>query len=167
MSIRDLAPWNRGNNRKMVRTIEQQNPFSMLHQEMNALFDDFALGLWGGDGDHSGRFEPKIDISESKNSIEVVAEVPGLSENDIRLQVSDSGSVLTIQGEKSAESKDSGKNYHRVERTYGSFCRSITLPASVDADKAEAKFKNGELRVSLPKLADDSLGRKQIPISAR
>lgn len=119
-----------------------------LHNEMNRLFtsniegqdsSEFARGAWS----------PSVDIYEDKDRLIVEAELPGMSRDDFELTVENN--VLTLKGERKFEKKTEGDNYHRVERSYGSFTRQFTLPQTVTSDGATADFENGVLRVALPK----------------
>lgn len=117
-----------------------------LHDEMNRLFSsalpdrvEFARGAWS----------PSVDIFEDQDRLIVEAELPGLNREDFEVSVENN--VLTLKGERKFEKKTEGDNYHRVERSYGSFTRQFTLPQTVTADGATADFENGVLRVSLPK----------------
>jgi HSP20 family protein len=92
---------------------------------------------------------PSVDIEEKDNEIVVRADVPGVSEKDLDVRLENN--TLTIKGERKLEKEDKQKGYHRIERAYGSFVRSFTLPAAVDADKVEAHYKDGVLTVTLPK----------------
>lgn len=98
------------------------------------------------------RWYPSVDVVETADSVEVTAELPGLSENDVELTIREN--ALTLSGEKRVESepKDEKRNVYYAERSYGRFERSLTLPAYVDAEKASASFKNGVLTAHLPKL---------------
>jgi len=132
-------------------------PFFGLQRNIDRMFDEFfndfgRFELSPFNGDNLSMFNPSLDISETDAEIKVSAELPGLSEEDV--DVSLSHNVLTISGEKKAEKEDKGENYHRVERSYGSFKRSVTLPSQVDANKVEADFKNGVLTIVLPKTAE-------------
>ena len=113
-------------------------------------------------GRWSGTFMPAINMSESDNEFLVTAELPGITEKDIDLAVSNNN--LLIKGEKKQEAEDSGTGWHRVERSYGKFQRSIPLPQEVDAENIEADFKNGVLSIHLPKLPEQKSGMKKIPI---
>jgi HSP20 family protein len=97
----------------------------------------------------TGDLVPRLDVSETEREIKVTAELPGMDEKDVNVTLE--GDVLTLKGEKKAEAEEKGKNFHRVERTYGSFQRVITLPAEVDATKVTAGFKKGVLTVTLAK----------------
>jgi HSP20 family protein len=94
-------------------------------------------------------FAPAFDVSETKKELIVEAEVPGMDKKDIRINLSNG--VLTIQGEKKHEKKEEKENYHRLERRYGAFSRTMRLPVEVDPDKVDATYKNGLLTVTLPK----------------
>ena len=122
--------------------------FGTLRQEMDRLFDRFfepkmeelsALAGWA----------PKVDVSETRDALVVKAETAGVDSKDI--QVSLQGDLLTIKGEKRQEKEEKDEHYHRMERSYGSFARSIRLPVAVDAGKVDASFKNGLLTITLPK----------------
>jgi HSP20 family protein len=92
---------------------------------------------------------PAVDLSEDENEITVKAELPGLEAKDVELTL-DQG-VLTIRGEKKFEGEEKKENYHRIERSYGSFVRSVPLPRAVKSDKVKAKFDKGVLTVTMPK----------------
>ncbi len=92
---------------------------------------------------------PAVDVSETEDKITVKAEIPGMEAKDI--DISMVGDTLVIKGEKKAEKEEKDENYHMVERSYGSFSRSMKLPATVDPDKVDASYKNGVLIIVLPK----------------
>jgi HSP20 family protein len=130
------------------------DPFLRLQHEMNRLFDDAFAGFPGSSGGalsaFGGEFKPRIDVRESDNSLIIDAELPGVAEDDLDVQISDN--MLTIRGEKRSEKKEEkGEEYHYVERTYGSFARSIPLPFDIDPDAVDAVFKDGILKLTLPK----------------
>jgi HSP20 family protein len=137
------------------------DPFGMLRREMNRLFEDFSRGFDMAAFEET-EWMPQVDISESDKEIRVTAELPGLDEKDI--DVSMSNDMLTIRGEKKEEKDEGDRNYHRVERSYGSFIRQIALPAEVQADKTEAKFSKGVLRITLPKSEQSDKGTKKIDV---
>jgi HSP20 family protein len=97
-----------------------------------------------------GEWAPSLDLAESKEAFVVKAEVPGMEPGDI--QVSLLENLLTIKGEKKLEKEEKDERYHRVERNYGTFARSVRLPVAVDGSKVDARFKNGLLTVTLPKM---------------
>lgn len=143
------------------RNVETLNS---LFREVEKTFEDFSRRTpWSGLGD--GAVAPKIDVAEGSDGIDVIAELPGVDEKDVEVTVADG--ILTIRGEKKAEREEGGKdkNWHVVERTYGSFSRSIALPYDPDSGKAEAKFENGVLRIHLPKPAEIARKEKKIEIT--
>lgn len=92
---------------------------------------------------------PSVDISETEGEYQIKAELPGLKKEDVKVTLEDG--ILTIQGERAREKEEKGKKYHRVERSYGSFVRSFTLPDLVDENSVKAEFKDGVLNLHLPK----------------
>ena len=119
-----------------------------LHNEMNRLFTGNLEGQSAGEFAR-GAWSPSVDIYEDKDRLIVEAELPGMNREDFELTVENN--VLTLRGERKFEKKTDGDNYHRVERSYGSFTRQFTLPQTVTAEGATADFENGVLRVALPK----------------
>ena len=109
-------------------------------------------------------FRPVLNIAETEKDFQVTVELPGLDEKDI--QISLSKNVLNIQGEKRTEKDESEKNYHRVERTYGSFLRAIPFKTELDADKIEAQFSKGVLSIHLPKAPAAIKTERKIPIKS-
>ena len=104
----------------------------------NFLDDSLATGTWA----------PAVDVAEDAANIDVKVEVPGMDEKDLRINYEDG--LLTVSGERQFERKDD-HNYHRIERSYGSFVRTFSLPRSVDASKIAANYRNGILEISIPK----------------
>ncbi|NJN99424.1 MAG: Hsp20/alpha crystallin family protein [Anaerolineales bacterium] len=168
MAIKDMVPWKKSDKNVLVR--RHDDPFTGFRDEMDRLFDDFfgrGFGLTpfeGGAMDHFGTFNPQVDVTENDKEVKITAELPGLSEQDV--EVSLSNDVLTISGEKKHEKEDKGDNYYRMERSYGSFQRTIPLPAEVQSDKVDASFKNGVLTITLPKSPQATQNRKKIAIKA-
>jgi HSP20 family protein len=142
---------------------EGYNPFSLLRQEMNTLFDNFFRGFetepFKG---RFGAFSPSIDVKESDKEISVNAELPGMDDKDIDIYLTRDS--LSIKGQKKEEKEDKGKDYYRMERAYGSFSRTIPLPSEIDLDKVKAEFKKGILTVTLPKTAKAIKETKKIPV---
>jgi HSP20 family protein len=136
-----------------------------LFRDVEKVFEEFsrrppfALGAEAG-----GLGGPKIDVAETKDAIDVTAELPGVEEQDIELTLADG--LLTIRGEKKTErnEKDTSKNWHVIERSYGAFSRSMALPFEPVTDKVEAKFEKGVLRVHLPKPPEAASRRLKIEI---
>lgn len=111
-----------------------------------------AFGLTRSDREEElnlGAWIPPVDISEDKEKIVLTAELPGFKEDQLDIQMENG--VLTIRGERKMEDEKTGKNYHRVERSYGQFVRSFTLPNNVNRDSIQARFENGLLHIELPK----------------
>jgi HSP20 family protein len=121
------------------------NELSGMQQEMNRLFDEF----FGEQRAEEGSWMPSVDVSETQTETVVRAELPGMTQDDIELNLQEN--VLTLKGEKKQEKKEEGENFHRVERTYGSFSRSFSIPAGVKAEDIKATFKDGVLKITLPK----------------
>ena len=133
-----------------------------LQDEMNRLFDSFSRSS-DSPTLTEGTWAPSVDIYETKDAIVLDAELPGLNQKEISVTVVDN--VLTIKGEKKQEKEVKEENYHRVERSYGSFSRSFTLPVGVKADSIKASYKDGVLKVSLPKAEETK--PKQIDIDVK
>jgi HSP20 family protein len=119
-----------------------------LKQEMDRFFDRVLEAKWD-ELPALGDWVPSMDISETKDSLVAKVEAPGMEERDI--QVSLQENLLTIKGEKKQEKEEKEEHYHRIERSYGAFTRSVRLPVAVDASRVTATFKNGLLTVTLPK----------------
>lgn len=146
--------------------------WSSFRQEMDSLFENFfgnePLRAWApprfarlipSNGDV---MMPDIDVKETNKEISVVAELPGLSENDVDLKISDG--MLTLTGEKKYEKTEEKGDYHVMERRFGSFRRSFRLPESADADKVAAVFDKGVLTVTIPKRKEAVKAEKHIKI---
>ena len=130
--MRALAPWG-----------------GDVRREMERFFDRFAEPTWEPFEAMAGDWAPKLDLSETKDAMVVKAEMPGVDPKEIEISLT--GDVLTLKGEKEKETEEKEERYHRVERTYGAFLRSVRLPMAVDGGKVTATFKNGVLIVTLPK----------------
>src|SRR5919206_695396 len=129
---------------------EPLREFSTLQNEMNRLFDTvFDTPAPGGNGNTLRRWMPAMDLVESDDHFVLRADLPGLSEEDVKIELEDS--TLTISGERKSEHEDKGEGFYRVERAFGSFSRSLTLPQGVDAEKVTASFDRGVLEVRIPK----------------
>lgn len=125
----------------------------LLQGDMNRLFDSFfqgrGLGLANGNGGAGRRWIPPMDLVEADDEYVLRADLPGLAKDDLDIEVKDN--VLTISGERRAEHEDRREGYHRVERAFGRFSRSLDLPEGIDADAVSADFENGVLEVRVPK----------------
>jgi len=120
-----------------------------LQDEVNRLFTSTAATNASREDMMNGAWAPKVDIFENKESLVLEAELPGMKRDEFELSFENN--ILTLKGERKFENKSDSENYHRVERSYGSFTRSFTLPQTVTAEGATAEFQNGVLHVSLPK----------------
>ena len=163
MGIRDLVPRTKG--QQLSTQQEPFDPFYTLHREMNRLFDDVfrgfgPLGRVGSPLMEAKLGWPRIELSETDKTVTVSAELPGLSEKDVQVEIANG--ILSIRGEKKAERSDESKFVS--ERYYGSFERQIPLEG-VEEDKAQADFKNGVLTVTLPKSEPSSRNVKRIAIN--
>jgi HSP20 family protein len=131
---------------------------------LRADMDRFYKNFFGGFPDeHDGFWAPVVDIVEDKDSYIVKAEIPGMKKEDIKVTVRDN--ILTISGERSSETEEKEKTYHRIERSYGRFSRTIALPSTVDASKIKAAYKDGVLQITLPK--PESAKPKQIDVEIK
>lgn len=142
--------------------------FSSLHREIDRVFDDFTHGEhwpFRAFASGNGKLSPRIDVSETDKKVEVTVELPGVDERDIDISLSDD--ILTIKGEKRSETEKSEKDYHLIERSYGSFERVTRLPCEVDANKVKADFKQGVLKISLPKSPSAKAKAHKIAISSQ
>ena len=167
MDIKEIGPWKWG---KKLPALKEDSMESMqaLQQSMSRLFEDF-FGRFNAGWDTfplevSRSFNPRINVTENEKEIEVTAELPGMDEQDV--EVSLSNGVLTLKGEKKQEREEEGRDFYRLERSYGGFRRSIALPTVVQADKVEATFKKGVLRVKLPKALEAQKAAKHIAIKS-
>ena len=169
MAIRDLVPrFGRGRERLPARR-GQYDPFQDFQREMNRLFDDFfgdfSLAPRWLEGESSAAgFTPKVDVSETDKDVKISAELPGMDEKDISVEMDET--AITIRGERRDEHEDKGKGWYRKEQSYGTFHRVIPLPASVDGEKAKAKFKKGVLSIDVPKREEEQSKRKSIAIES-
>jgi HSP20 family protein len=116
---------------------------------MDRVFEDFFGSRRWGLIPWEGEWTPAMDVAETEGEVVVKAEVPGIDPKEIDISLS--GDVLTVKGEKKSEREEKKENYHLVERSYGSFLRSVTLPAAVNADKIEAHYEKGVLTITCPK----------------
>ncbi len=168
MNIRDLVPWTRGSDQTpdFFRD-EGLSSLSTLHREMNRLFEDVLRGfdapsLFGRRHALASMNWPRIEVNETDKEIVVSAEIPGLDEKDVELLISDGRLILL--GEKKAEVEYKDRQFS--ERFYGRFERQIPLGVDIAEDKVEASFKNGVLKVTLPKSVAAQAKMKRIEINA-
>ena len=119
-----------------------------LQERMNRLFDESYRGRQGAEDWTAGNWAPAVDIYEQNGNIMLQAELPGLDPKDVDVRVENN--VLTLRGQRKLEENVKQDSYHRVERSYGSFTRSFTLPSVIDTEKIQASYKDGVLRLTLP-----------------
>ncbi len=146
-------------------------PFDMFRRHFGALMHDSPMRRGAPEFDAFERFlggwpsHPAVDLAEKEGEYEITAELPGLDEKDVEVRLANG--ALTISGEKKAEREEKDKDYHFSERRYGSFKRSFRVPDGVDADKIEASFEKGVLKVKLPKSAQAVENSKKIDIKTK
>ncbi len=132
----DLIPWR------------DRSELSTLRREIDSIFDRFFEG-WPFRTTAGRQWIPSVDISETTKEIIVRAELPGMDPKDIDISIQ--GNLLTLRGERRQEKEEEGENYHRIERSFGAFSRTLQLPAEVDLEKVNATYKDGVLKITLPK----------------
>lgn len=123
-----------------------------LQSEVNRLFDSFFGGRAANGGTPTRRWMPAMDLEETAEHLILTADLPGMTEEDVAIEIKDG--VLTVSGERKARHDDKGRGFHRVERSYGRFSRSMTLPEGVEADAVAASFERGVLEIRIPKPAE-------------
>ena len=133
----------------------------LLQDRMNRLFDDAGRSWRTDEPAATTNWSPAVDIFETEGEIVVKAELPGMDRKDITLHLENN--VLTLRGERKFEKETKDENYHRIERSYGSFSRSFSIPATVDEEKIHADYKDGVLKILLPK--KEQAKPKQIKIA--
>jgi HSP20 family protein len=162
MAIKDLVPGLR--KRELMPSLHREaGPLAHLQTEMNRLFDDFfSMADFGVDWpDSSLMASPRVDVSEDDKEVTITAEIPGMDDKDIQVEMDDFS--ISLKGEKQEEEKKKKRNWSRRELRYGAFHRVITLPAQVDGNKAKAKFRKGVLTIKAPK-KNPGEGPKRIAI---
>ena len=164
MGIKDLIPWNNRGREVGIHRDTDVHPFFALHREMNRMFDDvfrgFDLAPFETTRARNGLGWPQIDIDETDKEVRITAELPGLDEKDVSLELANG--VLSISGEKRSESEDKARRFS--ERYYGRFERRIPLD-DVEEDKASATFRNGVLSITVPKSAEAKSNVRRIAIN--
>ena len=144
----DVTPW------KPFRELER------VRREMDRLWDSFFDERLTRRGEEVREWLPSVDVAETDKDIVVKAEIPGIDPNDIDISLAND--LLTIKGEKKQEKEEKEENYHLVERSYGVFTRSVRLPGQVQNDRISASYKDGILKVTLPK--SEETKKKEIKI---
>ena len=171
--IKKWLPFKRGDeSARKVGTSQSSHPLASIEQDLNQLVSrlgslwssgsDWTSDSWFGDFSASA-FTPTLDLADKRKYLEVTLELPGMEADDIELDVRDR--ALVIRGQKRMEESTEEEGFYRTERSFGAFERVVPLPAEVDEDGTEATFKNGVLRVRLPKTKAETATRR-IPIKA-
>ena len=149
---RGISPWSGG------------SPISSLQREIDRLFADFSRGFGSFTGPKSAELVPSMNLSETDGEIEFTAELPGMEAKDIEVTLSDN--ILTIRGEKKSEKEEKEKDYHLVERRFGSFARSFEVPTGVAPTTMKATMDKGVLTVKFPKPAQPEAKKIEIKAAA-
>lgn len=147
--------------------VVRRDPIAELNKEFNRFFNNAFSGVprfFGQpeEGLGNGSWNPTVDVYEDKNGIILEADLPGMKAGDFELSVENN--VLTLRGERKFEKKSEEGNYHRVERSYGQFTRSFTLPSTVNIEQVNAEFKDGVLRVTLPRREETKPRQIQVQV---
>jgi HSP20 family protein len=151
---RELTIWN------PLAELTPFRDFERMRREMGRFWDSFFDGGLRRRIEEGGEWLPSLEVAEKKNELVVIAEVPGMEPKDIDISLSDG--VLTIKGEKKQEKEEKEADYHLVERNYGAFTRSVRLPKEVQSNKINASYKDGILKITLPK--SEEAKKKEIKI---
>lgn len=169
MVFQEMVPWKNRSRNIGVRPSEESYPLTSLQRRMNRMFDDFfgdfgdfPLSPFGALSRGTQGFVPRLDVEETDKAITISAELAGMDEKDVEITVHDD--VLTIKGEKKTEHEEKEAQRYLTERSYGSFSRTVSLPAEVDQEKIDASFKKGVLKVQLPKVPAKEVKAKKIEI---
>ncbi len=184
MDIKKFAPWNwfkkeNEETEHSVPVIHQENKIGQnhypnmphTHNDINRLFDTLFQGF--GLSPHmtenrlleninGSLLKPRLDLGATEKNYTISLEMPGVNEKDIHLEVLND--TLTIRGEKKQEKEEKNKNYYRLERSYGSFQRTLSLPQDSDVDHIDAKMKNGVLDITIPRMTLPEKQVKQIEV---
>lgn len=187
MELKKLAPWNWFKKEEEIDhsiPVKHQekgryypdryyDPTLPIHRDIDRLFDQFFRGFGPLFGDRPGFFpsvgeagllKPRVDLSATDQEYLLTVEIPGVSEKDVSVDIS--GNTMTVKGEKRQEKEEKDKNYYRVERSYGSFQRVLSLPEDVNQEGIKARFKNGVLSITMPRASVPKGEVKQIEITS-
>src|SRR5690606_731588 len=162
MSIKSLLPFGRTTDMTQGGA---SDPFTAMRRDMDRLFEDFSRSMSLPAGfSGTGMLSPKVNASETKKGLEITAELPGIDEKDIDVDLDDG--ILTLKAEHKAEKeeKDEKKHYHLVERSSGTYMRRFALPFEPDEDRIEAKFEKGVLKIAIPRSAEAAKQAKKIAV---
>lgn len=183
MDMKKLAPWNwfkdeeeshsyaPATRTEKVHPTRLADPAALLHKDMDTLFSRLmegygmhpkAMDYFFGPTTQETLLRPKVDINADEHEYSITVEIPGISQKDIKLEIEDNS--LTIAGEKRQEAEDKSKGYYRMERSYGTFQRRLSLPEDADQGKIDASFTDGILTIRLPRKEVSTDKTKQIQI---
>lgn len=163
MKIKDLVPWTRSENpRQPVSNAEQEEAHHSLKRDINALVDKFVEKIGNLDLPWQDN-EAKSDVVQAGDAVEISIELPGMDLADIDLSIS--GDMLVVKGEKKVERQEEKQGYFLSERAYGQIYRAIPLPPGLDTDAAKADLKNGVLTISIPQSAEARSSMKKISVN--
>ena len=162
MDMKSMMPFGRSTS--PARGGGEEDPFAMMRREMDRLFDSFSRG-WGMPVAAGGFASPKVDVAETEKGLEVSAELPGIDQKDIQLDLAEGILTIKAEHEEKKEEKDEKKHYHLVERSHGSYLRRLAIPFEPDADKVQASFEKGVLKVMVPRSKAAEKNVKKIKIN--
>lgn len=163
MKIKDLVPWARSENpRQPVSNAEQEEAHHSLKRDINALVDKFVEKIGNLDLPWQDN-EAKSDVVQAGDAVEISIELPGMDLADIDLSIS--GDMLVVKGEKKVERQEEKQGYFLSERAYGQIYRAIPLPPGLNTDAAKADLKNGVLTISIPQSAEARSSMKKISVN--
>jgi len=158
MTLKDMVS---GKKKGEMESTRREFPLYGIQRDINRIFDDFFkefnIGFY-----EENRFAPKIDMTETEKEIVVRAEIPGVNEKEIDISLTQD--MLTIKGEKKLEKEEKNENYYHLERSYGKFQRSVHLPVRVNENQVKAEYKNGILKIVLPKSGETKPNTKKIEV---
>jgi HSP20 family protein len=171
MCAMSLLPFNRGRSVSRRRP-EEADPLLALRQEMSRVFDDFfsGVGLPSFAGSEPATtvaaiLTPRMDVSETDDAVQLAVELPGLDEDDVEVTLD--GDVLTIRGEKVTERDEDERDYHIIERTEGTFLRTLRLPFEADPEQVQAAFQDGVLTIAIPKPKEAQQKSRRIEVQGQ
>jgi HSP20 family protein len=168
MSVKDIIPWRRGGRRSSTPARrESGHPMFSLQSDINHALEDFwstfeTPMMRALQSDTMDEDIPKVDVRETDQEVDVIAELPGMDEDDVEVSVADG--ALIIRGEKESEAEDRDEDYVLRERRFGYIERVVPLPDNLELDTAEATFKNGLLTIRIPKQAGQQSARKRVSV---
>jgi HSP20 family protein len=144
---------------------EPRRDLEQAQKRVRSFFDDFESAIQNGVHMEMGSYSPRVDISEDQQNVYVIAELPGLSEEDVKVTLTDG--VLTIRGEKKRKEEHSGHNFFRIERTYGEFVRQFALPENLNDEAVDASFDGGVLEITIPKREPEKPREREVKIGKK